>query len=59
VNIASRLEGLTKDYEYKILVNEDVYLEVKDIIPCVDLGLAHIKGKEGGVHIYGIPDPAD
>jgi len=59
VNIASRLEGLTKDYKYKILVNEDVFLEVKDIIPCVDLGLAHVKGKEGGVHIYGIPDPAD
>jgi adenylate cyclase len=59
VNIASRLEGLTKNYECKILVNEDVYLEVKDKIPCVDLGLAHVKGKEGGVHIYGIPDPVD
>jgi adenylate cyclase len=59
VNIASRLEGLTKNYECKILVNEDVYLEVKDKIPCVDLGLAHVKGKEGDVHIYGIPDPVD
>ncbi len=57
VNIASRLEGLTKKYEQKILVNEDVYQEVKDKIHCVDLGLAQIKGKEGGVHIYGIPDP--
>jgi len=59
VNIASRLEGLTKNYECKILVNEDVYLEVKDKMPCVDLGMAHVKGKEGGVHIYGIPDPVD
>jgi adenylate cyclase len=59
VNIASRLEGLTKVYDHKILVNEGVYLEIKDKIPCVDLGLAHVKGKEGGVHIYGIPDPGD
>jgi adenylate cyclase len=59
VNIASRLEGLTKNYDHKILVNEGVYLEIKDKIPCVDLGFAHVKGKEGDVHIYGIPDPVD
>ena len=59
VNVASRLEGLTKNYPYKILINEDVYLEVKDKIPCVDLGLAHVKGKEGDVHIYGVVEPED
>ncbi len=59
VNVASRLEGLTKGYEYKILVNEGVYEDIKDSIPCVDLGFAHVKGKEGEVHIYGIPDPPD
>jgi adenylate cyclase len=59
VNIASRLEGLTKNYDQKILVNEDVYLEIKDKIPCVDLGFAHVKGKGGEVHVYGIPDPVD
>jgi adenylate cyclase len=59
VNIASRLEGLTKNYDYKILVNEEVYIQVKDKVPCVDLGFAQVKGKEGNVHIYGIPDPLD
>ncbi len=59
VNIASRLEGLTKSYDHKILVNEGVYLEIKDKITCVDLGFAHVKGKQGDVHIYGIPDPGD
>jgi adenylate cyclase len=59
VNTASRLEGLTKNYDYKILVNEEVYLEVKDKIPCVDLGHAHVKGKEGDVRIFGVPDPTD
>jgi adenylate cyclase len=59
VNIASRLEGLTKNYEQKILVNEEIYKDVKDLIPCVDLGFAHVKGKEGEVHIYGVLDPED
>jgi adenylate cyclase len=59
VNIAARLEGLTKSYDYKILVNEEVYREVKDKIACVDLGYAHLKGKGGEVHIFGIPDAPD
>jgi class 3 adenylate cyclase len=59
VSIAARLEGLTKTYDYGILANEEVYLEVKDKIPCVDLGLARVKGKKGEVHIFGVPDPVD
>ncbi len=59
VNVASRLEGLTKNYECKILVNEEVYQEIKNSIPCVDLGTAHVKGKEGEIRIYGVPDPPD
>jgi adenylate cyclase len=54
VNIASRLEALTKGYEHKILINEPLYLEVRDKIPCVDLGFAQVKGKEGSVHIFGV-----
>ena len=57
VNIASRLEGLTKNYDHKILINESVYLEIKDKIHCVDLGFTHVKGKEGDVHIYGVAEP--
>ena len=59
VNIASRLEALTKNYEYKILINEPLYLEVKDKIPCVDLGFAQVKGKEGSVHIFGVVEPPE
>jgi adenylate cyclase len=59
VNVASRLEGLTKQYDYKILVNEQVYNDVRDKIACVDLGFANVKGKGEGVHIFGIPDPTD
>lgn len=59
VNVASRLEGLTKNYEYKILINDRVYEDIKDIVPCVDLGYAQVKGKGETVHIYGIKDPAE
>jgi adenylate cyclase len=59
VNIASRLEGLTKSYEHKILINEPVYLEVRDKIPCVDLGFAQVKGKEDSVHIFGVVEPPE
>ena len=59
VNVASRLEGLTKNYEHKILINEPVYLAVKDKIPCVDLGFAQVKGKEGSVHIFGVTEPPE
>jgi adenylate cyclase len=59
VNVASRLEGLTKKYEYKILINDRVYEDIKDKVPCVDLGFAQVKGKGEGVHIFGIKDPAE
>jgi adenylate cyclase len=59
VNVASRLEGLSKNYETKVLVNEGIHNAVKDRIPCLDLGLAHVKGKEGDVHVYGVVEPEE
>ena len=59
VNVASRLEGLTKNYEYKILINDQVYSDIKDKIPCVDLGLAQVRGKGESVHIYGVEEPLE
>jgi hypothetical protein len=59
VNLASRLEGLTKQYHCKILVNEPVYREIKGHLPCLDLGWAQIKGKGERIHIFGVPDPAE
>lgn len=59
VNVASRLEGLTKNYEHKILINDQVYEDIKDKIPCVDLGFAQIKGKGEGVHIFGVKEPLE
>ena len=33
VNLASRLEGLTKNHPYKILINDQIYEQVKDSSP--------------------------
>jgi adenylate cyclase len=54
VNVAARLEGLTKNYDSKILINDSVYEQIREKIPCVDLGRILVKGKGGEVHIYGV-----
>jgi adenylate cyclase len=56
VNVAARLEGLTKQFACKILMNEAVYEAVRDQIPCVFLGTEHVKGRVEPVRVYGIPE---
>ncbi len=57
VNLASRLEGLTKHHPHKILINDRIYEQVKDTFECILLGEEFVKGKAQAVRIYGIPDP--
>ena len=57
VNLASRLEGLTKNHPYKILINDRIYAEVEGEFTCVLLGEEHVKGKAQAVRVYGVPDP--
>jgi adenylate cyclase len=56
VNVSARLEGLTKQFACKILMNEAVYQEVRDEVPCVFLGAEHVKGRVEPVQVYGIPE---
>ncbi|HZR99698.1 MAG TPA: GAF domain-containing protein [Chloroflexota bacterium] len=56
VNVAARLEGLSKQFACKILMNEAVYLEVRDHVPCVFLGAEQVKGRAEAVRVYGIPE---
>jgi len=56
VNLASRLEGLTKNHPYKILINDRIYEQVKDEFACVLIGKERVKGKAEMVDVYGIPD---
>lgn len=52
VNLASRLEGLTKIYKQPILFSESLHLKVKGIVPCRLLDTVAVKGKTQGVRIY-------
>jgi adenylate cyclase len=58
VNLSSRLEALTKDYEQKILISESVYEDVKHLFPFVQLEAVTVKGKTQASKIYGIDDDA-
>lgn len=54
VNLASRLESLTKEYHASIIISESVYEKVKDIIVAKDLGFATVKGKTIKTKIYDV-----
>ena len=52
VNLASRLESLTKDYNSALIVSEYTYERIKNKIPCEPLGVVKVKGREKEVTIY-------
>ncbi len=46
VNLASRLEGLTKQYHQRIIISETLHDKVKDSVPCRLLDYVAVKGKK-------------
>jgi hypothetical protein len=52
VNVASRLEGLTKVYHEPLIISESVHRSVEKIIPCRMMDRVAVKGKSNGVRIY-------
>jgi adenylate cyclase len=54
VNLASRLEGLTKQVAHKILINDRIRAAVEKDIPCEPLGMFKIKGKQEEVPVFAI-----
>lgn len=54
VNLASRLESITKEYMSPIIVSQSTYDEVKHLFPARYLGEVKVKGKEIPVKIYAI-----
>ena len=52
VNLASRLEGQTKDYHCRILISENTYQFIKDQFVCRDLDRLVVKGKKLPVNVY-------
>ena len=54
VNLASRLEGLTKLYRQQIVLSESMYDTIKGEFPMRLLDLVAVKGKSQGVRIYTV-----
>jgi class 3 adenylate cyclase len=54
VNLASRLEGLTKTYHQEILISESLQMKIKDDVPWRYLDTVAVKGKTRGVRIYTV-----
>lgn len=52
VNLASRLEGITKEYGVKIVISQFTYEEVKDDFTCRELDWVRVKGKVEPVRIF-------
>jgi adenylate cyclase len=52
VNLASRIEGLTKTYHSQVLISEDTYHHLSLDIPCQLLDLVRVKGKQHPIKIY-------
>jgi PAS domain S-box-containing protein len=54
VNIASRLQNLTKSSPEKVLMDEETYRMVKDEYPCRKVFSGKIRGRAGSLLIYGL-----
>lgn len=52
VNVASRLEGLNKEYGTKILISESTYLQAKHVVEARILDRVVVKGKSVGITVY-------
>jgi len=54
VNLASRLEALTRRYEVGMIVSEEVAERVRDEFLIRELDMVRVKGKSGGDRIFQV-----
>jgi len=58
INLGSRLESITKDFNVPVIISEATWLEVKDLFETRYLGEVTVKGKEIPVKIYTVVERA-
>jgi len=56
VNLASRLEGISKEYHTQIVISEATYRQVEQHFVCRELDKIRVKGKNQPVNIYELLD---
>ena len=54
VNLASRIEGLTRQYKTRIIISQSTYEKVSEYVEVNPLGDVKVKGKEKPVTIYEV-----
>ncbi len=62
VNLASRIEGLTKQYGVPLLITEDTFEQLTLPIPCLIVDLVRVKGKKIPIKVLlplGLPKEAN
>ena len=52
VNLASRLEGLTKPYGCSIIISEFTFEQLDNTLPCCVVDTVRVKGKEHPIRVY-------
>ncbi len=53
VNVASRIEGMTKELETDIAIAEALYRLVAEEVEVIDYGERSLRGRDGAVRLYG------
>jgi adenylate cyclase len=59
INVASRLEGLNKEFNTSILVSATVHEIVKDSFSFRSIGLVTLKGRVGRIEVFELGAPGD
>jgi adenylate cyclase len=59
VNLASRLEGVSKNYDATLIVGEDTYSSIKNQFNFTKIDDVQVKGKSNTVSIYTVKEPYD
>lgn len=52
VNLASRIEGITKQYDVPLLISEDTLVALADSLPCMIVDAVRLKGKKQPVKLF-------
>jgi adenylate cyclase len=52
VNLASRIEGITKQYQVPLIISEDTCKALSEAIPCVVVDLVRLKGKQHPIKLF-------
>ena len=52
VNLASRIESITKQYGVPLIISEDTYDALTDELPCIVVDVVRLKGKQHPIKLY-------